>query len=293
MDPYKVLGINNDASDEEIKKAYKNLARKYHPDKGGTVDKFREINEAYTQITKGIDPIQEFPELSELFKMFGMFSGFGGFDLNSMDGLSAFEVISGHCMKGPTIATNLKLKLEQIEQGGKFTVKYVRKVPSGKTQQTITQTPFGVICIDLPEEITKEFIVEIVVPPCYDTRKKLVLINKAVADNLPPGDLEVLIKIENHSLFTRVNGSLDLEILLDITLKEALTGFYREINLLNSDECLKIEVESIVNPYDSKVLTGYGMNSINSNGDLIIKFKIIFPIIISSEIKDIIKTLEL
>lgn len=58
-DPYKVLGISSDATDEEVKKAYRRLAMKYHPDKvegmGEEVKKnaeaqFREINEAYEQI---------------------------------------------------------------------------------------------------------------------------------------------------------------------------------------------------------------------------------------------------
>ena len=46
-DYYKILGVPEDAAEEEIKKAYRRLAHKYHPDKGGDVKKFKEINEAY------------------------------------------------------------------------------------------------------------------------------------------------------------------------------------------------------------------------------------------------------
>lgn len=47
-DYYKILGVSNAASDEEIKKAYRKLAHQHHPDKaGGNEDKFKEINEAY------------------------------------------------------------------------------------------------------------------------------------------------------------------------------------------------------------------------------------------------------
>lgn len=58
-DPYEVLGISQNASDEEVKKAYRNLARKYHPDNYQdnpladlAEEKMKEINEAYDLITK-------------------------------------------------------------------------------------------------------------------------------------------------------------------------------------------------------------------------------------------------
>ena len=58
-DPYKVLGVSPNASDDEIKKAYRDLARKYHPDNYHdnpladlAQEKMKEINEAYDEITK-------------------------------------------------------------------------------------------------------------------------------------------------------------------------------------------------------------------------------------------------
>ena len=59
MDPYQVLGVSRGASDEEIKKAYRNLSRKYHPDaninnpnKAQAEEKFKQVQQAYDQIMK-------------------------------------------------------------------------------------------------------------------------------------------------------------------------------------------------------------------------------------------------
>lgn len=57
QDPYKVLGVSPDASDEEIKKAYRDLAKKYHPDMNpgdaAAAERMNEINDAYDRIKNG------------------------------------------------------------------------------------------------------------------------------------------------------------------------------------------------------------------------------------------------
>ena len=52
-DPYKILGVSPDASDEEVKKAYRQLAKKYHPDvnkEAGAEERFKKIQNAYDTI---------------------------------------------------------------------------------------------------------------------------------------------------------------------------------------------------------------------------------------------------
>lgn len=279
-DPYKILGISPDSSENEIKKAYKELARKTHPDKGGTEEDFKLINEAYTQIMRGDDPSISFPELNELFTMFKNI-GFNFQNINSV-------------IKGPTIKTNLKLTLEEIQTGGKFLVKYSRIVPTGKYTNSLSTTPFGVLNVISPEETIKNYEVYVNIPRCYDNIKPLIFENLAKADNLPSGDLEVYIIPIKHDIFTRIPGTLDLQIELSISLKESLIGFDKEIKLLGSEEIIKIECRSIVNPYDIKRIKNYGMQLDNDIcGDMLIKFKIIFPIILSNDVINIIKQIDI
>lgn len=73
-DYYKILGVSRDASSGEIKKAYYKLAHKYHPDKGGDGEKFKEINEAY-QILSDKEKRNQYDRFGRVFE-----GNIGGFD---------------------------------------------------------------------------------------------------------------------------------------------------------------------------------------------------------------------
>ena len=79
-DYYQILGINKNASQEEIKKAYRKLAHKYHPDKGGDEQKFKEISEAYQVLSDSAKRVQ-YDRFGNVFEggAPGGDQGFGGF----------------------------------------------------------------------------------------------------------------------------------------------------------------------------------------------------------------------
>src|SRR3989344_2410660 len=92
-DYYQILGIPKSASREEIKKAFRKLAHKYHPDKGGGDDsKFKEVNEAY-QILSDDRKRAEYDSYMETFAGGGPQGGqgFGGFDFSGFGGQQGFE----------------------------------------------------------------------------------------------------------------------------------------------------------------------------------------------------------
>jgi len=79
-DYYKILGVSPDASEDEIKKAYRRLAHQYHPDKGGDERKFKEISEAY-QVLSDRNRRAQYDRFGTTADQQGGF-GFSGFDFD-------------------------------------------------------------------------------------------------------------------------------------------------------------------------------------------------------------------
>lgn len=98
-DYYKTLGVDKNASEDDIKKAYRKLAHKYHPDKaGGDANKFKEINEAY-QTLSDKKKRQQYDQFGQTFNQGrggqGGFGGFEGFDFSGFQQGQGFNFNGG------------------------------------------------------------------------------------------------------------------------------------------------------------------------------------------------------
>jgi len=135
-DYYQILGVSRDASEEEIKRAYRKLAHKYHPDKGGDEKKFKEINEAY-QVLSDKEKRAQYDRFGRVFEGgsdFGPGFDFGfnwgkfneGFEFDFGDLSEMMEEFFGlgftgrrkrETKRGKDIEIELALSLEEVLRG--------------------------------------------------------------------------------------------------------------------------------------------------------------------------------
>ena len=103
---YDVLGVKRDASDDEIKKAFRKLAAKYHPDAGGDEAKFKEVSEAYTTLS---DP-QKRREYDQLL----MFGGIPGADFGGSGGRGRYTYTTNVGGDWSDIFNNMRGEVLQV-----------------------------------------------------------------------------------------------------------------------------------------------------------------------------------
>jgi DnaJ-class molecular chaperone len=226
-DYYKILGVNKDASEEEIKKAFRKLAHAYHPDKsGGDEAKFKEVSEAYTVLSDkkkreqydrygsagaggfqgGFDPAD-----------FGFdFSGFGtqGFDAGDLGDILSSIFGGKRVRRGRDIAVDIELSFQESIFGAE------RKVV-------------------INSKFVKQKEVSITVPPGIDDGQMIRLsgMGETLEGGLP-GDLYVKIHVRKHSYLRKEGYNLIMD--LGVKLTEALLGVEKTIGTLDGEITLKV-----------------------------------------------------
>lgn len=120
MNPYEVLGVDKNASPDEIKKAYRKLSKEHHPDVGGDENKFKDIASAYDILSN--------PEKKQQYDTFGSGGGsgnpFGGFEdiLSQMFGGNPFG--RQRAKRGADIQVSVKMSLTDVITGAVKKITY-------------------------------------------------------------------------------------------------------------------------------------------------------------------------
>ena len=151
MDYYDILGVHKNASKEEIKKAYHNLAHKYHPDKTkGDDKKFKEINEAY-QVLSDDKKRAEYDAYGRTFSAQGGPAGgwdfdFGGqgfgFDINDIfENFFGGQTKRTQTRRGRDISVDLQLSFEEAVFGGEKRIILSKTSLCEKCKGTGAETP--------------------------------------------------------------------------------------------------------------------------------------------------------
>lgn len=129
-DYYKVLGISKNATPEEIKRAFRRLAQKHHPDKGGNPERFKEINEAY-QVLSNPEKRAQYDRFGTTFEAGQAGGGSGGFQ-NAWDFSSFGDIFDffagGRSKRGESINENLGDIFSEFF-GGQNSRKQTKKTP--------------------------------------------------------------------------------------------------------------------------------------------------------------------
>lgn len=207
-DYYEILGVSRNASQEELKKAYKKLAMKHHPDRGGDDKVFQELSEAYDTLSN--------PEKKQTYDMGGM--DFNSFDFaDNMDPFAsfAFGPMFGQGFfnqrvrkKNKDLNIKCSISLKESFLGKQVEASY--RLPTGKQQN---------IMIDIPAGIQAGQVI------------RYRGFGDNSISNLPRGDLNVTIEIKTDSNYERRGD--DVLTFLEISPIEAIIGCTKPVTLID------------------------------------------------------------
>jgi len=137
---YEILGVKTSATQDEIKRAYRKLASQHHPDKGGDVKKFQEIEEAYRTLSD-TEKRAQYDNPQPNFGQFGFSNGPQGFDFDTIFDIFGARFGQGQQRRPQQARMSLWIQLRDVAQGGRRTISV--GTPTG-TQAVDIEIPLGI-----------------------------------------------------------------------------------------------------------------------------------------------------
>lgn len=289
-DYYKTLGVQSSASQDEIKRAYKKLAKEYHPDvNSGDGTKFKEISEAHDTL-KDTQKRQQY----DMQRKFGGNSGQHGFEFGGgMDDIvinmgqgkgfdAMFEQFFGRThpfagrqtnrqryskpLRNQDIRINLSISLDDIYNRAEKEL--IVKTPDGSNKNVKVQIP-----------ATADDGLQI----------KFSGLGSTAHGDLRPGDLYVVLSLYPHPSYTK--KGYDLYTTVDVDVFDALSG--SEIIINHFAGKVKVMVPALTEPDSIIRLKGKGMSTVTGSfGNLYIKLNYSIPTTLTDEQKELISKLK-
>ena len=317
-DFYEILGVSRDASQKEIKKAFRTLSLKYHPDRNPgdqkAHDMFLKINKAHETLTD--------PDKKQIYDIYGE------------EGLDQeHNLMNQNKERGPDARVDVQVTLEDLYNGASREISMEKNIVCpkchgtggklGKTKQcpvckgrgvTIQNVNMMGFNMQMQQPCNrckgKGIIFSEVCPHCNgrrvikDKKTLKVEIEKGMKNNQEivfpreseqspdtiPGDLIVRLVQKRHNFFTEREGN-DLKATMELNLKEALLGYSKTIKHLDGRQ-ITIESNKPTQPFSVRKITGEGMpvhNFPNQKGDLYIKFIVKLPKTLSESEKELVR----
>ena len=301
-DYYKILGVDKKATDSEIKKAYRKLAMKYHPDrtKGdkSAEEMFKKVSEAYAVLsdkekrkqydTFGASDFRQRYSQEDIFRSFNfgdIFREFG-FDNGSFgnifmggggpgrkfgfsfggDPFGSYTAGRGAQVKGSDVVYELPLTLQEVLHG---TTKTIALEEAGQRKKINVKLPKGMV-----------------------TGKKIRLAGKGQpgAFGGPPGDLYIQAKVFNDSPFSLVGR--DLYIDREVKLTDAIMGTQIQVPTIDEKQ-LNLKIPAGTQHQTKLRMKGYGLPEMKGGrrGDLYARILVKIPKRLDKKQKSLIREL--